>query len=66
MSKRGLKGAGTEQSKQSGAGGSQDKPIVILDANDGTPLIIVPPSKGGAAETASQPDRATPPASDRK
>ena len=51
MSKHDRKGANAKASKRPGTTpDASDKPIVILDANDGTPLIIVSPSPSDGAK----------------
>ncbi|HEX7968573.1 MAG TPA: hypothetical protein VF502_10155 [Stellaceae bacterium] len=42
------------------------EPIVILDAHDGTPLIIVPTSTAGEPAKAPQPGAATAPGPEKK
>ena len=68
MAKHGEQTSGAKASTESdlGSNAPTGQPIVILDAHDGTPLIIVPASKPGETAKTPQPGVAAAPRSEKK
>ena len=59
-------GAKASTESEPGSNAPKGQPIVILDAQDGTPLIIVPASKPGGTAKTPQPGVAAAPAPEKK